>query len=141
MTDDKHNEPIKAELPYNHKILGIVTGFVGWFVINGIVWRLVFENFSLCMLPLLLNTIGLVILFIKSRSILVGALAAYVLNLIITLITGGVATAGIYFAPFFTPGITEHFSDVYGCEWFIALIIMIVAALYVKRLWGIRKAA
>ena len=145
MSSDKDDELVKSRNSVINKIPGIAIGFAGWFVINGILWWLVLQSFSLIWLPFAFNSLGFMILstrFSKGsetitnpQSIAIGALVAYGLNLLINVVLGGVATAGLFFVPFFMTVMEEYFSDQFGCERPLAVITMIVLTLYIKRLW------
>jgi hypothetical protein len=66
--------------------IGFVTGFVGWYLSNGLVWLLIGrnDNGQACFLfPL--NVIVLIAFLVKRRAIGLGILSALALNLLISL--------------------------------------------------------
>jgi hypothetical protein len=82
-------------------------GFLGWFVINWLVWREIGvnegENFLFGILTLPVNLIVMVVLAAvrRTRWIGLGILTAIVLNLVITLVMG-LVTQAVCLIPFFT---------------------------------------
>lgn len=81
-------------------------GFGGWFVVNGVIWAVVFsiEGFGLIIiawLALILANIGALIYFaFKNRLLAFGLICAFTINFIILLVRG-MAEQVICFNPFF----------------------------------------
>ena len=92
------------------KRIELLIGFIGWFVINGVLWAIAAGTpVGLAYLPpnLILfpaNVLVLIILARTRRWVALGVLIALAVNLLITLIMG-VVIAGFCFVPFFTPGL------------------------------------
>jgi hypothetical protein len=111
----------------------VIYGFLGWWIVNGALW-------ILSELLFFVNIIGLVILGIKYPKIAFGALVAFALNLVASLIMG-LAAAGTCFIPFFTPGADSFFVDdnLAGIPECLAVAMLIIAAIYGSFLWNRRN--
>ena len=84
----------------NQKILDFVIGFVGWCLINGLMYAcsLMYltyvsvqqdsQTIALLVVPLIVNVIGLILLGMTRRWIALGALAAFALLLVGVLLIG-----------------------------------------------------
>jgi len=84
----------------NEKILDFVIGFVGWCLINGLMYACSFmfltyvsveqdaQAIALLVVPLIVNVIGLILLGMTRRWIALGALAAFALLLVGVLLIG-----------------------------------------------------
>jgi hypothetical protein len=84
----------------NEKILDFVLGFLGWYLINGLMYACSFmfltyvsveqDSISLALLvvPLIVNIVGLILLSMTRRWMALGALAAFALLLLATLVIG-----------------------------------------------------
>jgi len=84
------------------KIVQFTMGFVGWFVINGILWFLASGNITLGLVLFPANLVVLILVARRRQSAALGMLSAIAVNLVIALIIG-IAIAGWCFIPFFTP--------------------------------------
>jgi len=93
------------------KVRDFLIGFAGWFVVGGVIVLAVrgfswseFEGVDqtgLCLTPL--NVIALITLAFTRRWMALGWLAAYALNLVVTLIMSQYAVGAACGFPFFTP--------------------------------------
>jgi len=109
----------KKQLTRNEKIRDFLIGFVGWWIISGLVWLVVTNAtftfpsrlwnellalFELLFLLLffLAQLIALILLAFRRGWIALGMLSAIALNLTITLLVGMTQNA-FCFAPFFVP--------------------------------------
>ena len=84
----------------NQKILDFVIGFVGWCLINGLMYACSFTfltyidtqqdsiAIALLIVPLIVNVVALILLGMTRRWIALGALAAFALLLLGTLVIG-----------------------------------------------------
>ena len=84
----------------NEKILDFVIGFIGWFMVNGLMYACsvsIISNLDsgsdtlqigLLALPLVINIVGLILLSTTRRWIALGALAAFALLLVGVLLIG-----------------------------------------------------
>jgi hypothetical protein len=84
----------------NEKILDFVIGFLGWCLINGLMYACSFmfltyvsvqqdsQTIALLVVPLIVNVIGLILLGMTRRWMALGALAAFALLLLGTLVIG-----------------------------------------------------
>ena len=112
------NKP-KKQLTRNEKIRDFLFGFVGWWIISGLVWLGVTKgNFSIpsriwsellalfelvfLLLFFLTQLIALIILAFRRGWIALGMLSAIAMNIVITLLIGLTQNA-FCFAPFFIP--------------------------------------
>ena len=92
------------------KRIELLIGFIGWFVINGVLWviasgtpvGIAYGIPNLILFPA--NVLVLIILARTRRWVALGVLIALAVNLLITLIMG-VAFEGLCFIPFLTPGL------------------------------------
>jgi len=84
----------------NQKIVDFVLGFVGWYLLNGLMYFCSFAfltyvsseqdaiSLALLVVPLVVNIVGLILLGLTRRWIALGALAAFALLLLATLVIG-----------------------------------------------------
>ena len=85
---------------------GILIGFVGWYLINGLIWRAFIINhqqdvfINLSIFPINLITLIALTKYKVTRNVGFGILLALALNFIISLITGPFIN-GVCFIPFF----------------------------------------
>lgn len=89
----------------NEKILDFVIGFIGWFMVNGLMYACsvsIISNLDsgsdtlqivLLALPLVINIVALILLSMTRRWIALGALAAFALLLVGVLLIGLLAYA------------------------------------------------
>ena len=105
----------KRQFTRNEKIRGFLSGFTGWWVINGLFWfgansdylNSMGENALLvfiCVVPAfyLAQLVTLIILAFRRGWIALGVTSAISLNLVITLMAG-LTTNATCFIPFFVP--------------------------------------
>lgn len=105
----------KKQLTRNEKIRDFLSGFAGWWVINGLVWLGVSSDYLntmgesallvfICVVPAfyLGQLIALIILAYRRGWIALGVTSAIALNLVITLVAGLTMNATC-FVPFFVP--------------------------------------
>jgi hypothetical protein len=112
----------KRELSRNEKIRDFAIGFIGWWLVNGIVWAKIWadsgesngigintgnpERFLgpliVNMVALPLNVLVFIVLASLRRWVAMGVLATYVVNFAVAVILGAIAN-GICWIPFTTP--------------------------------------
>lgn len=93
----------ETQLSTNTKLIHLAIGVIGWFLINGLVWLFIRDDllFGQCII-LPANILCLIKLAVnrKSRWVGLGILAAWVLNLILSLFLG-IFQNGICLLPFY----------------------------------------
>ncbi|OGO34260.1 MAG: hypothetical protein A2W35_12060 [Chloroflexi bacterium RBG_16_57_11] len=101
--------PAKRQLTRNEKLRDFAIGFIGWWVVNGLLWTIAdktafrddFGSVVLfCAVPI--NIVSLIFLAFLRRWVALGVLATYVVNFAMALILGTI-TNGYCWIPFTTP--------------------------------------
>lgn len=102
MNEPGQDNPDQPQTDKNRPLWQFAAGFLGWFLVNGLIWLFFKDNIGLNLLVFPVNLIVLIVLFAvkKNRKYAQGVLAAVGVNLLISLILGLFFNA-FCFIPFF----------------------------------------